>query len=175
MHHHHHVDMITYLIFSRYGTAKKPPKTIRDKNNKWWVPSYLYNKPEYPVIVSGSSYVTTRPASLCLFNRSLELPFFHLEDVFVTGFAAEMCGINRLHSDKFNPRAINFVDLKMTDISWHYLDNNAVLQMHKIFMFNELLSKYQDTRQQLVQLQRHLIVNDCSEDFGNSHNKTTIG
>ena len=89
------------IIFFRFGTRKKPPTPIRvPKNkrkqqftNKWWVPKYLFNGSRYPVILSGSGYVTTRPAAQCLFNESMSLPFFHLEDVFLTGFAAGMYGI----------------------------------------------------------------------------------
>ena len=59
------------------------------------MPSYLYNGNHYPVILAGSGYVTTRPAAKCLFNESMHLPFLHLEDVFLTGFAAENCAIPR--------------------------------------------------------------------------------
>ena len=104
------------MISSRFGTRKKPPTPIRvPKNkkkqqftNKWWVPKYLYNGSRYPVILSGSGYVTTRPAARCLFNESMNLPFFHLEDVFLTGFAAENCGIPRYHSDGFHAVPFNF-------------------------------------------------------------------
>ena len=107
--------MNDYISF-RFGTRKKPPTPIRvPKNkkkqqftNKWWVPKYLYNGSRYPVILSGSGYVTTRPAARCLFNESLNLPFFHLEDVFLTGFAAENCGIPRYHSDGFHAVPFNF-------------------------------------------------------------------
>ena len=59
------------------------------------MPSYLYNGSHYPVILAGSGYVTTRQAAKCLFNESMNLPFLHLEDVFLTGFAAENCAIPR--------------------------------------------------------------------------------
>ena len=52
--------------------------------------------------VSGSGYVITQPAAQCLFNESMNLPFYHLEDVFLTGFAAENCGIPRYHSEGFH-------------------------------------------------------------------------
>ena len=59
------------------------------------MPSYLYNGSHYPVILAGSGYITTRPAAKCLFDESMNLPFLHLEDVFLTGFAAENCAIPR--------------------------------------------------------------------------------
>lgn len=135
----------------RYGTRKKPPTPIRlskskskSKNrSKWWVPKYMYNGTKYPVILGGSGYVTTRPAARCLFNASMQLPFFHLEDVFLTGFAAENCAIPRFHSDGFHPNAVHFADLKETDILWHYLSIKSLNHMHRIFMYEELLNKYE--------------------------------
>ena len=76
------------------------------------------------MILSGSGYVTTRPAAKCLLENALNLPFFHLEDVFLTGFAAENCVISRFHCDGFHPNAVHFTDLKETDILWHYLGQN---------------------------------------------------
>ena len=32
----------------------------------------------------------SREAAKCLYSEALKLPFFHLEDVFLTGFAAEV-------------------------------------------------------------------------------------
>ncbi len=91
------------MIMIRFGTRKKPPTPIRVPKNKnkqkftskWWVPKYLFNGSRYPVILSGSGYITTRPAVECIYAEALTLPFFHLEDVFVTGFSAENCGVSR--------------------------------------------------------------------------------
>ena len=39
----------------------------------------------------------------CLYYACLELPLFHINDVFVTGFAASACNATRIHSKKFAP------------------------------------------------------------------------
>jgi len=145
-----------YLVGHRYGTRKKPPQPIRlsrskskqKSKSKWWVPRYLYNGSRYPVILGGSGYVTTRPAAKCLFNESMKLPFFHLEDVFLTGFAAENCAIPRFHTDGFHPNAVHFADLKEEDILWHYLNTKSVTHMHRIFMYNDLLREHQNLKRQ---------------------------
>merc|ERR1711962_428302 len=145
-----------YLVGHRYGTRKKPPQPIRlsrskskQKNkSKWWVPRYLYNGSRYPVILGGSGYVTTCPAAKCLFSESMKLPFFHLEDVFLTGFAAENCAIPRFHTDGFHPNAVHFADLKEEDILWHYLNTKSVTHMHRIFMYNDLLREHQNLKRQ---------------------------
>ncbi len=61
----------------------------------------MYNGRRYPEILSGSGYVMSRSAAECLYREGLKLPFFHLEDVLVTGFAAEQCNLDRLHNDGF--------------------------------------------------------------------------
>ena len=96
--------------------------------------------------------MTTRPAAKCLFENALHLPFFHLEDVFLTGFAAENCVISRFHCDGFHPNAVHFTDLKESDILWHYLGQKSVDHMHRIFTYQELLQSYQKAEQQIVKL-----------------------
>lgn len=105
--------------------------------------------------------MTTRPAATCLFNESMSLPFFHLEDVFLTGFAAENCGVGRYHSDGFHPNAVNFADLKETDILWHYLKTKSVHHMHHVFMYNELLANYHHVNEELKKLQREQAASNC--------------
>ena len=100
------------------------------------------------MILAGSDYVTTRPAAKCLFNESMHLPFFHLEDVFLTGFAAENCAIPRFHTNSFHPNGVKFADIKEEDILWHYLNTKSVTHMHRIFMYNNLLSDYQQLKRQ---------------------------
>ena len=53
-------------------------------------------------MLSGQGYVMTRQTSRCLYLAVKEIPFFHLEDVYVTGFAAEMCDVPRIHVDGFD-------------------------------------------------------------------------
>ena len=154
----------------RFGTRKKPPTPIRVPKSrskkqskitgKWWVPKYLFNGSRYPVIISGSGYVTTRPAAQCLYENALHLPFFHLEDVFLTGFAAENCVISRFHCDGFHPQAVRFTDLKETDILWHYLSGKSLGHMQRIFKYEELLQEYQKSQQEIVQLKKEHR-NDC--------------
>jgi len=163
-----------YLVGHRYGTRKKPPQPIRlsrsksklKSKSKWWVPRYLYNGSRYPVILGGSGYVTTRPAAKCLFNESMHLPFFHLEDVFLTGFAAENCAIPRFHTDGFHPNAVHFADLKEEDILWHYLNTKSVTHMHRIMMYDDLLRDYQHLKRQnkkLNQAENELEKQPCDQ------------
>ena len=53
--------------------------------DKWVCPEYMYNGKYYPQILSGSGYVMTRSAAECIYNTALMFPYFHLEDVLITG------------------------------------------------------------------------------------------
>ena len=62
--------------------VKNPNKQY---NDKWVCPEYMYNGKYYPQYLSGSGYVMTRSVAKCLYNTTLMLPYFHLEDVLITG------------------------------------------------------------------------------------------
>ena len=40
-----------------------------------------------------SGYVMPWKAAECIYKRSLEIPFLHWEDIFITGFAATACQV----------------------------------------------------------------------------------
>ena len=49
----------------------------------------MFSGPEFPYLASGAGYAVSRGAASCMYKELLELPFLHLEDVFVTGFGTE--------------------------------------------------------------------------------------
>ncbi|XP_064292950.1 uncharacterized protein LOC135309988 [Plodia interpunctella] len=48
----------------------------------------MYGGLEYPRYLSGNAYVMSAPAAIVLYNAALTTPFFHLEDIFITGLCA---------------------------------------------------------------------------------------
>ena len=106
------------LMGSRFEGAK--PRHQAETRDKWWCPRYMYNGDAYPPMLSGSGYVMSRSAAACLYMEGLKLPFFHLEDVLVTGFAAEACGIERRHHKGFRHLPVKLHKIKATDIMLHY-------------------------------------------------------
>ena len=121
-----------FMLGHRWGTLKNPSTPKRDQKNKWFVPSYLYNGPSYPIFISGAGYITTQLAAKCLYKKSLNLPYFFLEDVFM-GFAAENCKIPRYHCNAFHNYPIAFKDVKGTDVLWtDFHENDKMIEMHHI-------------------------------------------
>ena len=85
----------------------------------------MYNGSFYPEILSGSGYVISKLSAQCLLQEGLKLPYFHLEDVFVTGFAAEKCNLKRIHNIGFHPyNETRHVVKSSKDILYHYIKAN---------------------------------------------------
>jgi hypothetical protein len=79
------------LVFYPKGEEEKQEKYLR----KWRIPTYLYNQTHYPRYINGGCYIMTYPAVECLLRISMDILYFHLEDVYLTGFTADVCNITR--------------------------------------------------------------------------------
>lgn len=66
---------------------------VRNKNSKWYVPRVLYNERYYPNYLSGTGYVISNDLIAPLYDAALDTPFFHLEDIYVTGLCAQRLGV----------------------------------------------------------------------------------
>ncbi len=53
-----------------------------------YTPRYLFNGDWFPTYLSGAGYLLPRAALPCLFAEAMRLPYVHVEDVFLNGFAA---------------------------------------------------------------------------------------
>ena len=85
-------------------------------------------------MLSGPSYILPMSTARCLYDAAMKIPYFHLEDVFTTGFAAEMCGVPRCHMKGF----YNFkIDLKKNPFDFkheytrHYVPPNEQIEILK--------------------------------------------
>ena len=80
----------------------------------------MYSGARYPNMLSGPGYIMSRQTSRCLHAAAMEIPYFHMEDVYITGFAAEMCNIKRTHIPRFHNNRVTFNHAK--DYIDHYVD-----------------------------------------------------
>ncbi|CAB0010791.1 unnamed protein product [Nesidiocoris tenuis] len=76
--------------FDLMGYVFDKLRPIRLKANKWYVTTHEYNREVYPKFVSGWFYVTKPEVAKLLVENALSLPYFWIDDVFLTGIAAEL-------------------------------------------------------------------------------------
>ena len=76
-------------------------KPRRNPLSKWYVPSDTYQEVNYPEFVLGPTYGYTVNAAASIYNASMHLPLFSLEDVFVTGMCRRLVGIPLVDDDEF--------------------------------------------------------------------------
>ncbi|CAL1264969.1 unnamed protein product [Larinioides sclopetarius] len=70
---------------------------VRSAKNKWFTSYNEYPFNIYPDFVFGPSYLLTGDTIKLLFNASIKMKLFHLEDVYITGFVAEKVNVQRLN------------------------------------------------------------------------------
>ena len=61
----------------------------------------MYSDSYYPSLMAGSGYIMSMDAVQCLYDAAKRIPYLHMEDVFITGFAAEACNVSRTHLDGY--------------------------------------------------------------------------
>ena len=69
--------------------------------SKWITPRYMYNGDRFPNYLNGPGYVLSRPSAECIFEKAQKMPYFHLEDIFITGFARDACHISPWDHSRF--------------------------------------------------------------------------
>ncbi|KAK6964313.1 beta-1 3-galactosyltransferase 1 [Biomphalaria glabrata] len=105
---------------------------IRDPNSKWYAPLSAYKGNSYPRYASGVSYAMTTSAAKLLYNASLQVPVFSLEDVYVTGILADKTKVEVIHNALINignheVSGCNF----RNKISGHHYSASDMERIHK--------------------------------------------
>lgn len=72
-----------------------PP--VRSLKNKWYTSYHDYPFNIYPDFVFGPSYLLTGDSIKPLYDASMKMKIFHLEDVYITGLVAEKENIKRIN------------------------------------------------------------------------------
>ena len=86
------------FIIGRIGYGEGP---IRHPRSKWYVSRSLYAEKKYPAFAHGPTYGMTVSAAEPLFNASIRMPYFYLEDVAITGLCAHKMDILRTETSLF--------------------------------------------------------------------------
>ena len=97
-------------------------------------PDYMFDGKAYPAFLSGGAgYVAASAALPCLLRECLRMPFFHIDDVFVTGFAAERCGFPRVHSGRFSSGRVALDAVRRGYVAIHYADADGKRDYDALF------------------------------------------
>jgi len=69
-------------------------KVMRDPRSKWYLSPIEYSHDVFPTYCSGSAFILTPDVASALFNASFRIPFFWVDDFYVTGLLAREAGIS---------------------------------------------------------------------------------
>ncbi|BFZ06383.1 hypothetical protein BsWGS_09422 [Bradybaena similaris] len=103
----------------------------RDPSSKWYTPYFEFGEQTYPNYVSGPAYVMTSQAALLLYEASLRVPRFWLEDVYITGLCARKAGVQVYDNKYFSygkPQATGCVFRTM--FSGHRYNQEEIIKIH---------------------------------------------
>lgn len=90
------------------GTLICNARPIQNRWSKWYTPLFMFSG-KYPNYLSGTAYVISGNLVKKLLNTAIETPYFHLEDVYITGICAKKLGVRPTNHKAFSylKRAFN--------------------------------------------------------------------
>lgn len=83
-------EEIETLLIGTLLSKLKPQSNRRHKN---YSPKYMYSRYYYPDFLAGPAYMMSRNVATKLYETALKTPYYHLEDVFLTGICARIARI----------------------------------------------------------------------------------
>ena len=125
----HHVT-ISHFIMGNIIAGAQP---MRDRSSKWYTPIGVYSEPTYPDYVSGSAYVISGDLIQDLYTTTQRVPFFWVEDIYITGLCPAKLNATLVHNYKFKSLAnLNNDSCMITRyLTMHRVDHHNVLQIWK--------------------------------------------
>ena len=108
----------------------------RDFRSKWYVPFHTFKHAHLPPMCSGTGYIMSRDVVRKVLDSSENIPFFHLEDVYVA-LCLQQQGIRPVRISGFHNTYVDFD-------ACHY--RRDVMTSHQVPTY--LLEKYWEQAQQ---------------------------
>ncbi|XP_052805356.1 beta-1,3-galactosyltransferase 1-like [Mya arenaria] len=94
-------SMKTLLQNTVTGMCSSKAQPIRSKNSKWYASLISYPEKFYPGFCSGTGYLTSMNVAKELYRISPNVPFFHLEDIYIS-LCIKKLGFKLKRSPGFN-------------------------------------------------------------------------
>ena len=119
------------------GNVASGWKPVRNPQSKYFITQEQYSETSYPPFVTGPSYLVSRPAFDLLHQAAMNRPFFHLEDVFITGIVAESVSVPRRSAPEFrnnaNPIPARFLGCTLSrTVSKHKVKPEEQVELSKM-------------------------------------------
>lgn len=90
-------------------------KVVRDPKSKWYISREEYRPNFFPTYCSGLAFLLSTDVIVSMYNASLSMPFFWVDDFYVTGLLAARIGVkHRSLSGAYSVRA-NYFRQEFTD------------------------------------------------------------
>ncbi|CAG5125433.1 unnamed protein product [Candidula unifasciata] len=83
------------------GKVSRKLTPVRIAKSKWYIPRSLYGEDKFPTFMYGGSQGYPTAVAKLLYEASLRIPLFWLEDVYISGICASMLNIPRFDSPAF--------------------------------------------------------------------------
>ncbi|KAL1426477.1 hypothetical protein MTO96_018282 [Rhipicephalus appendiculatus] len=90
-------------IWGMVCTHSRPARRRKGRYGKWYVPKWMYPKATYPDYANGPAYLISGDSVSLLLRSVSAVPYFFIEDVYVTGLVAEKAGIRRENDSGYAP------------------------------------------------------------------------
>lgn len=117
---------------------------IHRRSTKWPIMMDQFNGSVFPTYCSGSAYIMGLPVAKSLYQSSLSVPTFWLEDVFVTGILAQHAGISHKQIGYlYSSKSRNMSDLTEGKIIFAHLDDEKSIPEARTW---EKVSAYENNR-----------------------------
>ena len=133
-------DLLQCMVWRRM-------KVMRDPKSKWYISKEEYRPDFFPTYCSGLAFLLSTDVVVRMFDASLSLPFFWVDDFYVTGQLAQKVGVkHRSLSNAYNVRA-NYFREAFTD-----------KEKQRTLMFGHVhdLNDFVEVWQQVVQYESHV-------------------
>lgn len=98
------------------GYVLRNMKPIREPRNKWFVKREEYSATTYPLFLSGWFYITTPKVSQSIYHLSQKVPYFWIDDVYVTGILADKLNIKHIDLNELFTLHPEFLRCCMNDL-----------------------------------------------------------
>lgn len=113
---------------------------FRNVTSKYFLSKSEYEADILPDFISGPAYLVTQDSVHILYEQALEMTFFKLEDVFMTGFVASRIGI----------RLVNVDELTKPKNPYDICQMRVTVGMHDVSPYEQFIcwAKLHNTRKQ---------------------------